>query len=83
MLSYNVNILYNKIYEMIAWGKLAKISIFEAIEPHSPSPHPSSSILHATPRTLWKVTVITPTLYSFTTNEFFPPNIVLFVFAYC
>lgn len=40
MLSYNVNILYNKIYEMIAWGKLAKISIFEAIEPHSPS-HPT------------------------------------------
>lgn len=48
MLSYNVNILYNKIYEMIAWGKLAKISIFEAIEPPSPS-HPTHPLLFFTP----------------------------------
>lgn len=37
MLSYNVNILYNKIYKITTWEKLAKISVFEAIEPHLPS----------------------------------------------
>lgn len=33
---------------MIAWGKLAKISIFEAIEPPSPS-HPTRPLLFFTP----------------------------------